>query len=320
MNFNSQPRPPALTPGCDRPAVSPRTLPSVETAGRSYYNENDPFAAAWLRNLIAEGLIPAGVVDDRSILDVQPSDLKGFTQCHFFAGIGGWPYALQLAGWPHDRSVWTASCPCQPLSVAGKRQGHNDERHLWPAFFSLIPERAPPTIFGEQVASADGLEWLAGIRTDLEGAGYAVGAADLCSAGAGAPHIRQRLYWVADAQVSEHDRIGTEPRGQQGRLADRRALRRLAHTDGRNEGDGRIQRSGQHGFWSQDAIAISCTDGKSRRVPSEPSFQPLAYGVPGRLGQLRAYGNAITPQVGARFIEAFLETFPSLHTKAEDDE
>jgi DNA (cytosine-5)-methyltransferase 1 len=57
-------------------------------SGPAYYNENDPYAAAWLRNLMAAGEIPAGDVDERSIKDVQPDDLNGYIQCHFFAGIG----------------------------------------------------------------------------------------------------------------------------------------------------------------------------------------------------------------------------------------
>lgn len=165
-----------------------------------YYNENDPYAAQWLRNLMAAGHIPEGCVDTRSVIDVQPEDLSVFVQCHFFAGIGGWPLALKLAGWPADRPVWTGSCPCQPFSVAGKRKGNSDERHLWPYFHKLISECKPATVFGEQVASKDGREWLSGVRTDLEAVGYAVGAADLCAASAGAPHIRQRLFWVADSE------------------------------------------------------------------------------------------------------------------------
>jgi len=166
----------------------------------AYYNENDAFAAQWLRNLVSAGHIAHGIVDDRSIEDVQPSDLFGFTQCHFFAGIGGWSLALRQAGWSDSRPVWTGSCPCQPISSAGRRQGHADERHLWPAFQRLISECQPATVFGEQVASKDGREWLSGVRADLEALGYACGAADLCAAGVGAPHIRQRLYWVADTQ------------------------------------------------------------------------------------------------------------------------
>ena len=174
----------------------------------NYYNENDPFAAQWLRNLIAGGHIPAGDVDDRDIQEVTPDDLKGYTQCHFFAGIGGWPYALKLAGWPDDRPVWTGSCPCQPLSSAGQRKGHADQRHLWPAFQSLIAQSSPTVVFGEQVESKDGREWFAAVRADLEATGYACGCADLCAASAGAPHIRQRLFWVAQS-AGEHGRTGT---------------------------------------------------------------------------------------------------------------
>ena len=165
-----------------------------------YYNDNDPKCCAWLRELIVDGLIPAGVVDCRSITDIDPESLAGFTQCHFFAGIGGWPLALSIVGWPSDREVWTGSCPCQPFSCAGKGKGVEDERHLWPAFRRLIEERRPATVFGEQVASKAGREWLSGVRADLEELDYAVGAADLCAAGVGAPHIRQRLWWVADGK------------------------------------------------------------------------------------------------------------------------
>ncbi len=147
----------------------------------AYYNEFDPYAAQWLRNLVAAGHLPAGDVDARSILDVQPEDLNGYEQCHFFAGIGVWPYALRRVGWPDNRPVWTGSCPCQPFSAAGKQLGVHDERHLWPAWFQLIAQRRPAVVVGEQVATA--LAWLDIVSNDLEAAGYAFGAADLCAAG-----------------------------------------------------------------------------------------------------------------------------------------
>ena len=162
----------------------------------AYYNEFDPKAAAWLRELIKQGHIADGVVDERSIEDVTPNELTGFTQCHFFAGIGVWSYALRCAGWADDRPVWTGSCPCQPFSAAGKGAGFDDERHLWPAFHHLISQCRPPIVLGEQVASKDGLGWLDLVQSDLEATGYASGAVDLCAAGVGAPHIRQRLWWV----------------------------------------------------------------------------------------------------------------------------
>lgn len=180
----------------------------------AYYNEIDPFAADWLRELIRAGHIAPGEVDTRSIEDVAPDDLAGFAQCHFFAGIGTWSYVLRRAGWADDRPVWTGSCPCQPFSAAGKRKGTSDERHLWPAFFRLIRERRPVVVFGEQVASKDGLAWLDLVSSDLEGAGYAVGAVDTCAAGFGAPHIRQRLYWVAHADGKQlHRRRLPKERG-----------------------------------------------------------------------------------------------------------
>lgn len=196
----------------------------------AYYNEFDPYAAQWLRNLIAIGAIAPGDVDERSIEDVKPDDLRGYTQCHFFAGIGVWSRALRNAGWPDDRQVWTGSCPCQPFSAAGALAGFADERHLWPAFHHLIKECRPAVVFGEQVASKAVDPWIDLVHADLEAVGYAFGSAPFPSASVGAPHIRDRNYWVAhsdDARLEGRPISGesaTErpagPRGVAGRMAD----------------------------------------------------------------------------------------------------
>jgi DNA (cytosine-5)-methyltransferase 1 len=251
----------------------------------NYYNEIDPAAAQWLRNLIAKGLIPPGFVDERSIAEVQPYDLDGYTQCHFFAGIGGWSLALQLAGWPANEPVWTGSCPCQPFSVAGERKGFDDERHLWPEWFRLIRERKPGVVFGEQVAGAVNSGWLDLVSSDLEGQGYAFGAAVLGAHSVGAPHIRQRLYFGADS-------IGA--RSKAGVSASARWRERLAEisVDG-----GRGVLRAWEGAGLQRGV-----DGPSRWI--EPGIAPLADGVPARVVRLRAYGNAIVPQVAAAFVRA----------------
>lgn len=166
---------------------------------RAYYNEIDPAAAQWLRNLIEAGHIAPGDVDERSIEDVTPGDLAGYTQCHFFAGIGVWSYALRRAGWPDGRPVWTGSCPCQPFSSAGAQAGFDDERHLWPHFHWLIEQCRPAVVFGEQVASKAVEPWVDLVHADLEALDYAFGCVPFPSAGVGAPHIRDRLFWVADA-------------------------------------------------------------------------------------------------------------------------
>ena len=163
---------------------------------QAYYNEFDPFAAEWLRNLIKAGVIAPGLVDQRSIEDVTPNDLSGFTQCHFFAGIGVWSHSLRNAGWSDNRPVWTASCPCQPFSTAGQKTGFDDERHLWPSLLHLIQQCNPDVVFGEQVEASIKHNWLDLVQDDLEGSGYAFGSAGLPAASVGAPHIRQRLYFV----------------------------------------------------------------------------------------------------------------------------
>ena len=240
----------------------------------AYYNEIDPFAAEWLRNLIHAGYIAPGDVDDRSIRDVSPTDLIGYDQAHFFAGIGGWSLALRLAGWPDDRGVWTGSCPCQPFSLAGKGLGEADSRHLWPEWFRLIGECRPRVVFGEQVAAAAGRGWLDAVALELEGAGYAVGAHVCPAAAVGAPHIRDRLWFVADA-------------GGEGLPAPEREV--VRGKGRREEGRAAAERRG----W-----------------PAEPSVGRVAHGVPGRVGRLRAYGNAIVPQVAAEVIAAFMECAP----------
>ncbi len=202
----------------------------------AYYNEIDPYAAEWLRSLIRSGHIADGIVDERSISDVRPDELQEFTQCHFFAGIGVWSYALRSAGWEDDRPVWTGSCPCQPFSNAGSRKGVDDKRHLWPHWFHLIEQCRPSTVFGEQVASKDGLGWIDLVQADMEGADYAIGSFDLCSAGFGAPHIRQRLWFVADTDDTRRQgwisgRSDTERQDQHGHVGRDSATIGMGDTD-----------------------------------------------------------------------------------------
>ena len=347
-----------------------------------YYNEFDKYAAQWLRNLIAAGHIAPGDVDERSISDVRPADLAGYTQCHFFAGIGGWSLALRLAGWPDDRPVWTGSCPCQPFSVAGAGHGVADERHLWPHWFHLVRAVRPPTVFGEQVEAAINHGWLDLVQDDLEGEGYAFAPVGIPAAGVGAPHIRQRLWFVADhhhqrsqgrepvrqrtieravgpgrmagelgnperhglvadqvrrevescevgSGVFEHQRPGSNcivgvpnSTGPQSGWQAPETSRHRGATESTGQWDdgtmvnpsgkqvgipGRAWESRGSGYWTP-CDWLPCRDGKWR--PVEPGTFPLAHGVSNRVGRLRAYGNAIVPQVAAEVIRAYMECRP----------
>ncbi|MGD1880827.1 MAG: DNA cytosine methyltransferase [Paracoccaceae bacterium] len=348
----------------------------------AYYNESDPYTAEWLRRLIKEGEIAPGVVDTRSISDVCPRDLEGFTQCHFFAGVGVWSRALRQAGWRDTTPVWTGSCPCQPFSAAGKGLGADDPRHLWPDWFWLIEQCRPETVFGEQVESKDGLAWLDLVESDMEEAAYAIGSVVTCAAGVGAPHIRHRLYFaaqdrrsaasgmgnggferlevrechsaiqsetlgpctgqafvrrsdvveLADPECEQWDRwgsgkeisepasiSGTERRSDAQRLADATSRAWPEHGVGSRQwrstpadhaagpGDFSQRREGPgpvNGFW-RDADWLFCRDDKWRAV--EPGTFPLAHGVAGRMGQLRAYGNALCLGQATAFVEAYME-------------
>jgi DNA (cytosine-5)-methyltransferase 1 len=291
-----------------------------------YYNEHDKHAAAWLQQLCDDFVIPAGRVDSRDIQDITADELKPYDTCHFFAGIGGWAYALDLAGW--SGPVWTASLPCQPFSAAGKQLGSDDHRHLWPVFHDLVAQRKPPVLVGEQVASKPGRAWFAAVQADLENLGYRVAGFDLSAACVGAPHIRQRLYWgavrVADAAssaawqrgVGEREESPWSPHrhdddGCAGGLANSQCsgLERLARAgDDRNQPRRQREEASRpvaESGWD-NAVFTPCADGKAR--PIEPGLEPLALRIPGRVGLLRGYGNAIVPQVAAEFLRAFSET------------
>ena len=298
----------------------------------AYYNEVDAYAASWLRNLIAAGLVPAGDVDERSIRDVQPDDLRGYAQCHFFSGVGGWAYAARLAGWADERPLWTGSCPCQPFSAAGRRRGTNDERHLWPDFFRLIRAARPVVVMGEQVARAAGYGWFDGVRADLADEGYASRGVNIPACAVDAPHIRSRLYWLAVVNPASVGRGEgrTKPEFQRrgptasepdvsdlvlvnARHDERRWVVAQQEPDRRDmlgsghdaKGSGSQGRNGT--FWS-DAERLACHDGKSRRA--QPGAPLLVDGFPGRVALWSGFGNAVVPQVAAEVIGAFMDVAP----------
>ncbi len=221
----------------------------------NYYNEWDAPTAAWLRELIANKLIPRGVVDERSIVEVEAQDLAGFTQCHFFAGIGGWAHALDLAGVGSNTRLWTGSPPCQPFSSAGKQLGQFDPRHLAPVFLRLVGECRPPILFGEQVAAAIGKSWMCDLQAHLEDEDYAVGFTILPACSVGAPHKRDRIFFGASSLAHRGDdtqqsgsrggrcRGGEEPRDYVRRG---RSLDGLAYAPGGGRGEEQQDNGGRY--------------------------------------------------------------------------
>jgi|TARA_R110001606_G_scaffold399301_2_gene584121 DNA (cytosine-5)-methyltransferase 1 len=275
-----------------------------------YYNEFDPKAAAWLRQLIKNGNIADGLVDERSITEVTASDLKGFTQHHFFAGVGVWSYALRNAGWSDDRPVWTASLPCQPFSVAGNQKGKEDERHLLPHFIELVRQCKPDTIFGEQVEGAIRHGWLDDLQTNMEAEGFALGHCVLGAHSIDSPHIRQRLYWVAAKSGMAYNLSARSQRRLPGRENTQREDL---------NGHAGCSRTDSN---SRDSIDwLYCRDNKYRPIKS--GLKPLVDGVArgmvyssdtvitpndtgeARTTRLKSYGNAIVARVAEEFIRSF---------------
>lgn len=295
-----------------------------------YYNEFNPESAAMLRQMMKDGIIPEGDIDERSITEVQANEIRNYTQCHFFAGIGGWAIALQLAGWEPDRPVWTGSCPCQPFSSAGRQKGKADDRHLWPIWESLISECSPTTIFGEQVASAITYGWLDDVYQGLEAQGYAIGATVLPACSVGSPHRRDRLWFVAHANFNDEKRQSRETSGERQEVWIRGSVDSanvgdyVADTEcQRPQGSGELQRplrpeenreretdrinSIGSGNW-ENGTWVNCPDGKQRLI--EPSICLLANGVQFRKPILHAFGNAIVPRLAKEFIKASMQTNP----------
>lgn len=246
----------------------------------AFYNENDSFAADWLERLIEAGHISPGRVERKSIKELSGAELEGFNRVHLFAGIGGWDYALQLAGWPADRPVWTGSCPCQDYSVAGKAEGVEGSRDLWPDMFRLVAEQKPSVVFGEQVKDAIAHGWMDRLQSDLEGIGYAVGFAVLPAYSFGTNQVRERIYWVgADAEAFDghsHDRVDA----------------------------GRARRT------SKPVRGLACVEVAGRWWQASKGAARLPTLVRNHHGLskvLAGFGNAIVPQVAAEFIRAFME-------------
>lgn len=279
-----------------------------------YYNEIDDYCVQVLYELMCSGLIPEGDMDTRSIEDVRPSDIVGYNQCHFFAGIGVWAYVTKEMG-----RLWTGSCPCQPFSRAGKGEGFADQRHLWPAFHWLIEQCRPPVVLGEQVGGKAALPWLDLVQDDLEGSGYAFGQKDFPACSVGAPHIRQRIYWCGiydddDARLEGYrdDKKQEGWKNEGGSTAQTGGDGGLSDNDehGWEQGSGDDSSAGYgqtaptSGFW-RDVEWLPYKDGKWR--PIKPGTFPLAHGFAGRIPLLSALGNTLVAPQAKIFAETVME-------------
>lgn len=247
---------------------------------KAYYNEIEEFPCVWLGNLQKKNLIAPGFVDQRDIADVDASDLEGFKQCHFFAGIGGWSCCLRIVGWPDDCPIWSISCPCPPWSRSRvwnrHEHGKNDYRDLWPIMMPLIRKLKPRYIIGEQVAGKQAAKWIDRTKRDLEKAGYSFIERRLLASDAGSPQRRQRNYFFAYLGSARGARLVTSRK-----VGKARQWRWRGETDLR---------------------AIAKAPFQPGRCWPQPLLRRGDDGLFAKMGRLRAYGNAIDPWIAAQFI------------------
>jgi len=140
-------------------------------------------------------------------------------------------------GWRNStRVVLCGGFPCQPYSAAGKRLGKEDARHLWPEMLRVIRECSPDAVVGENVSgivSWDGGLVFEEVQTDLEAEGYEVQAVVVPACAVGAPHRRDRVWFVANASSTGGIRQnGGKPNNHSQRIGAESELGRVTVSDG----------------------------------------------------------------------------------------
>lgn len=236
--------------------------------------------------------------------------------------------------------ILTGGFPCQPYSVAGKRLGKEDERHLWPEMLRVIREVRPRWIVGENVRGL--LSWNGGVVfeevcTDLESEGYEVQAFIIPAAGVGAPHRRERVWIIANA-----DSIRCEGDSEQ--------VRNWENRDDFARFDMFCEKQGFNAIWcehkgssqnkgftpnAENSRLSTCNEGSwqeqfrrrdervsfSKHWENFPTISAVCGGDDGlpseldgiafpkwRRESIKAYGNAIVPQVAYQLFQAIKNT------------
>jgi DNA (cytosine-5)-methyltransferase 1 len=209
---------------------------------------------------------------------------------------------------PATVDVLAGGFPCQPVSVAGRRQGTADERWLWPEFARLIRLLRPRYALMENVPGllapwqSDDGRWnpapIEEVVGDLAECGYDAEWASIPAAAVGAPHLRYRVFIVAYPS-------GDQLRLQQGRggperpsgLVEERPQAPLPGVDGEAwsvADTDSIERNGRPGIFGRGWQGEFAHNGQ---WTTEPDVGRVANGVPSRVDRLRALGNAVVPQV-----------------------
>ena len=228
--------------------------------------------------------------------------------------------------------ILTGGFPCQPYSTAGKRLGKNDERHLFPEMLRAIREIKPRWVVGENVRGL--VNWNGGlvfdeVQLELEAEGYEVQPFLLPAAGVNAPHKRDRVWFVAysnDQRGSGEFRYVSEENGQISKWNEDAKLSNSSESNASNANGNGIQRQPAHARTGEEIrqrgkdfkkIGDEWDIGRWEIFPTKPPVCGGDDGLPRELDgitfpkwrneSIKAYGNAIVPQVALQIFKAIKE-------------
>lgn len=219
--------------------------------------------------------------------------------------------------------VITGGYPCQPFSLAGKRKGKEDDRHLWPAMFDLIKKHRPTWVIGENVAGHIDMG-LDSVLTDLADEGYGVRTFVIPACAVNAPHRRDRLWIVAHTDSNDRGRrCSTKSQGRNTRMEHgggsngqpiEKSCENVAYSESsQRHGDENDRRDGgstSQGIPRKHNSSPTLKSGEEgARWEVEPGVGRVADGLPGYVDRLRQLGNAVVPQIPEIIGNAILETY-----------
>ena len=258
----------------------------------------------------------------RKVLEHHFPNSESFTDVKQFDGFA----------WRGRVDIISGGFPCQPYSAAGKRLGKDDERHLWPEMLRIIREVAPTYVVGENVRGLT--NWNGGVVfeevcADLEAAGYEVWTGILPAAGVGAPHRRDRIWWIAYHPDHYRTMRGSQKDACQGgaeRLQERDAVQRsdepsslrdATDTDGNQRPEGRMHKARPNKA-ARHTRPCDARPDTWQNFPTQPPVCGGNDGIPRELDgitfskwrneSIKAYGNAIVPQVAYQIFKAIQQT------------
>jgi len=210
--------------------------------------------------------------------------------------------------------VITGGFPCQPFSVAGKKHGTSDNRYLWPEMLRVIKEFKPRWIIAENVRGIvniqDGVVFER-VCTDLESEGYEVQPFNIPASAVGAPHKRERIWFVAHTNSDDgRSRSSSESQKGETRMEHRSSSKRQ-YEQKSSEDVAHTERTGPQGYREEHRLRQSSEEIQTSRNgwwSVEPNVGRVAHGVQGRIHRLKGLGNAIVPQIAEEIGKAIIKT------------